>query len=282
MRINAGRDKPCPYSFATLALDCQQKSFSVFILFQMRLTKALDDFCDAALALVYPQGCAACGVRSIEARADAPACAECWRRTRVFDGGETLCRKCGALAFASLPEEKRAQVRCRRCDGEEFTAARACGLYEGALRAAVLSLKREPFVSARVAGLLAAAQRREPLDAATLVVPVPLHAERERERGFNQAALLARTLAKSSGLQPDEHSLVRVAHSERHRAGMDARARRETVEGAFAVVRPRLVEGRKVLLVDDVFTTGATVSACARALRDAGAEDVFVLTVTRA
>jgi ComF family protein len=248
----------------------------------MRLTKAFDNLCDAALALIYPQACAACGVRSVEARADAPACAECWNRTHVFDGGETVCWKCGALAFASLPEEKRAQARCRRCDEEEFTAARACGLYEGALRAAVLSLKREPFVSARVARLLAAAQGREPLDAATLVVPVPLHAERERERGFNQAALLARTLAKYSGLPSDEHSLVRVAHSERHRAGMDARARRETVEDAFAVARPRLVEGQKVLLVDDVFTTGATASACARALRSAGASEVFVLTVARA
>ena len=248
----------------------------------MSLTNAFDIFCDAALALLYPQSCAACGAESVEARADAPACSKCWQATHVFDGDETLCWKCGALALASLPEEKRAQVRCRRCDGEAFTAARACGLYEGALRAAVLGLKREPFVSARVVRLLAAAQKRAPLDAATLVVPVPLHAEREQERGFNQAAVLCQSLAKSSGLPTDEHSLVRVAHSERHRAGMDARARRETVEDAFAVERPRLVEGQNVLLVDDVFTTGATVSACARALREAGAEAVFVLTVARA
>jgi len=248
----------------------------------MGLAGTLDNFCDAALALVFPQPCSACGVRSVEARADSPACVECWQRTRLFDGGETICWKCGALAFASLPEEKRPQVRCRRCDSEAFTAARACGLYEGALRAAILDLKREPFVSARVARLLEGARRREPLDSATLVVPVPLHAERERERGFNQAAVLARTLSRCSGLPSDEHSLVRVAHSERHRAGMDARARRETVEYAFAVSRPRLVEGRKVLLIDDVFTTGATASACARVLRDAGAEDVFVLTVARA
>ncbi|HST51816.1 MAG TPA: ComF family protein [Pyrinomonadaceae bacterium] len=248
----------------------------------MRVTNLLDNFCDAALSLTYPLRCVACGARSVEARADAPACAGCWRATRVFDGGETLCRKCGALAAASLPEERRAQVRCRRCDGEDFTAARACGLYEGALRAAVLGLKREPVVSARVARLLAAARAREPLDASTLVVPVPLHAERERERGFNQAAVLAQTLAKSSGLPADKHSLVRVAHSERHRTEMDARARRESVEGAFAVERPRLVEGRRVLLVDDVFTTGATVSACARALLGAGALEVFVLTLARA
>jgi predicted amidophosphoribosyltransferase len=89
-------------------------------------------------------------------------------------------------------------------------------------------------------------------------------------------------LAKSSGLPLDEHSLVRVAHSERHRAGMDARARRETVEDAFAVARPRLVEGRRILLVDDVFTTGATVSACSSALLASGAEEVFALTVARA
>jgi len=173
-------------------------------------------------------------------------------------------------------------VRCRRCETEAFTAARACGLYEGALRAAVLVLKREPFVSSRLARLLAEAREREPHDAATLVVPVPLHAERERERGFNQAAVLGRVLAERSGLPVDEWSLVRVAGSERHRAGMDARGRRASVEEAFAVARPRLVRGERVLLIDDVFTTGATVSACADALRAAGAHEVYVLTVARA
>ena len=248
----------------------------------MSITGALDLLADAALALLYPRPCAACGAESVEARADSPACAKCWDATRVFEGDETLCWKCGALAHASLPEEKRQEVRCRRCETEAFTAARACGLYEGALRAAVLGLKREPFVSARLAGLLAEAREREPLDAATLVVPVPLHAERERERGFNQAAVLGRVLAERSGLPVDEWSLVRVAGSARHRAGMDARGRRETVEEAFAVARPRLVRGERVLLIDDVFTTGATVSACAAALTAAGAREVFVLTVARA
>lgn len=248
----------------------------------MGLTSAVNTLCDAALALAYPQACAACGVRHVEARSDAPACAECWRATRVFEGVETLCWKCGALARGDVPEWKREEVRCRRCEAEEFTAARACGLYEGALRAAVLSLKREPFVSARLAGLLASACRRGPLERATLVVPVPLHAERERERGFNQAAVLGRALSKRAGLRLDEWSLARVAHTARHRAGMDARGRRETVKGAFEVVRPRLVRGERVLLVDDVFTTGATASACAAALTSAGAREVYVLTLARA
>jgi ComF family protein len=247
-----------------------------------KLAGSFDVIYDAALALVYPQQCAACEAASVERRVDAPACAACWEGTRVFGGDETLCRKCGAPAPGEVAAESRMSVRCRRCEAESFAAARACGLYEGALRASVLTLKREPFVGRRLARLLAETQRREPLDAATLVVPVPLHPERERERGFNQAALLGRALSRLTRLPVDERSLARVSHTERHRAGMDARARRETVEEAFSVVRPRLVAGERVLLVDDVFTTGATASACASALLKAGAAEVFVLTAARA
>jgi ComF family protein len=247
-----------------------------------RLTNRLDRLFDAALALVYPQPCAVCAVSGVERRADWPACAVCWGATRLFKGDETLCWKCGLPAVGEVPEAVRATVRCRRCDAEEFTAARACGLYEGALRAAVLGLKRDPFVPPRLARMLREAAPRAPLDAATLVVPVPLHPARERARGFNQAALLASAVVRRTDLPLDGCSLARIAHSERHRAGMDARARRESVEGAFNVTRPRLINGESVLLVDDVFTTGATASACARALLDAGARAVFVLTAARA
>ncbi|MDQ1559578.1 MAG: hypothetical protein QOD32_2638 [Pyrinomonadaceae bacterium] len=248
----------------------------------MWLGRQLDALYDATLALVYPMRCAACGAAGVEARADAPACAACWRATTVFTGDETCCWKCGAQAVGDVTPEKRMDVRCRRCDAAAFTAARSVGKYEGALRAAILTLKHEPHVSARLGRLLCDAARRSPLDAATRIVPVPLHAERERERGFNQATLLARTLASLSNLPLDEWSVARTLHTALHRAGMDARARRETVEHAFRVERPRLVEGERILLVDDVFTTGATVSACAQALKDAGASEVFVLTVARA
>lgn len=235
---------------------------------------------DAALALVYPQPCAVCGA-SVEARADGVACAACWEKTRVFSADDLICWKCGALAPGSVPEEKRREVRCRRCDGEAYTAARACGAYEGAFRAAILTLKRESHVAPRLARLLFEAQRRAPLNTATGIVPVPLHKERLRERGFNQAATIAAVLSKLSGLPVDEWSLVRTVHTERHRTGMDERARRESVESSFLVGRPRLVENENILLVDDVFTTGATVSACARVLKQAGAREVFVLTVAR-
>jgi ComF family protein len=246
----------------------------------MWLTEKTNNLYDAALALLYPQPCAVCG-GSVEARADGIVCAACWAQTRIFSEDDTLCWKCGALALGSVAEERRREVRCRRCDDEYFTAARACGAYEGALRASVLALKHEPNVSRRLAELLFETQSRAPLNNATLIIPLPLHPERERERGFNQAAVLGRALAHLTNLPLDEWSLTRSIHTEQHRAGMDVRARRETVAGAFKVERPRLVEDERILLIDDVFTTGATVSTCARALREAGATEVFVLTVAR-
>jgi len=236
---------------------------------------------DSVLTLIYPQGCAACG-GSVDSRHDGVACSRCWDATRIFDEDDTLCWKCGALSTAAVAEEKRQTVRCGRCDTDSFTGARACGLYEGALRASILSLKREASVARRLLETLRHAQRRAPLADADVIVPVPLHASRQRERGFNQAVILARQLARATKLPVDEHSLVRRVHTERHRAGMDARARRDSVAGAFEVRDSKLIIGRRVLLIDDVFTTGATVSECAAVLKSAGAAEVYVLTIARA
>lgn len=241
----------------------------------------LSSLYDAALALVYPQACAVCG-GSVESRHDGVACAGCWNTSHLFAEGDTLCWKCGLFTEAAINRDKRQRVRCGECDDDAFTAARACGFYDGALRASILNLKREPRVASRLARLMFATLQREPINSADLIIPVPLHPDRERERGFNQAALLARELARLSLLPLDEHSVVRRVHTERHRAGMDARARRDSVTDAFAVRHADSIIGRRVLLIDDVFTTGATVSACAAVLKEAGAEAVFVLTIARA
>jgi ComF family protein len=123
--------------------------------------------------------------------------------------------------------------------------------------------------------------QREPLNQADVIIPIPLHPDRERARGFNQASVLARELSRLSRLRMEEHSVVRRVHTERHRAGMDAKARRQSVANAFTVRHPKVIAGQRVLLIDDVFTTGATVSACAGVLKEARAEEVFVLTVAR-
>jgi ComF family protein len=242
---------------------------------------SIDGIYDSVLALVYPQGCAVCGA-SVESRHDGVACANCWAGAKLFADDEGLCWKCGTITEATVRKDRRAMLRCRRCDAASFTAARACGLYEGALRASVLELKREPHVGRRLREIMMRAQRRAPIVGSDLIIPVPLHAKRESERGYNQAAVLARELARVTGLEIDEHVLVRRTHTERHRGGMDARARRDSVAGAFEVPVPKHICGRRVLLIDDVFTTGATVSECAAVLKSAGAADVFVLTIARA
>lgn len=235
---------------------------------------------DSALAVVYPQACVVCG-ESVESRRDGIVCARCWKETRIFTGEETICHKCGLLAQKDIKTEERIETFCRRCCEDEFDVARAIGVYEGALRASILALKKKPFVSQHLAELLFETRQREPLNRATQIIPVPLHEDRLKERGFNQAAVLARALSALTKIPAHESCVVRVIHSEKHRSGMDAKARHESVNGAFIVMNPRIVEGEKILLVDDVFTTGATVSACARSLKEAGASEVFVLTVAR-
>jgi len=246
----------------------------------MLLPRVADLCYDSLLALVYPLSCAVCG-GSVEMRALGIACANCWQQTHIFSGTETLCWKCGLPSIGVAPDDKREQVRCRRCDQDAFTAARACGIYEGALSASVLRLKREPYICRKLSEQLVNTLRQYPLNQATRIVPVPLHPEREKARGFNQATLIGRELSRAVSLPLDEVSLVRTQLINRHRAGMDARGRRETVADAFRVTYPALIAGERVLLVDDVFTTGATVSSCASALLLAGAAEVFVLTIAR-
>ena len=237
----------------------------------MNLTRTAEILYDAILTLAYPQVCVICG-RSVERRRFGVACETCWKGTRIFTDEERICLKCGA------PD----QERCGRCEELVFTAARATGIYEGALRESVLLLKRQPYLPQQVESLLRDVVRREPLSLSTRVVPVPLHPKRLKTRGFNQASVIGQTVSKVLKLPLDEVSLVRVSTTEKYRAGMDTKGRRDTVAGAFRVAHPRIVAGENILLVDDVFTTGATISACAEALVAAGAENVFVLTVARA
>jgi ComF family protein len=114
-----------------------------------------------------------------------------------------------------------------------------------------------------------------------LVIPVPLTRRRERERGFNQAALIAKVISNTFLIPVDDCSLARVKHTRRHRAGVDLLDRARSVERAFEVARPRVIEGAVILLIDDLYTTGSTISAAARALLEAGAARVSAFTVAR-
>ena len=166
--------------------------------------------------------------------------------------------------------------------------ARSYGLYTGNLRKAILHLKfygRE-HLAKRLGGLLLRPYEALPEQGSALVVPVPLHTSRSRQRGFNQAELLARGLVRKirreePGLQLAADLLVR-ARPTLPQVGLSPSARRENVRGVFSVSQPERVRNRTVLLVDDVMTTGATLSACAAALKRAGAARVLALSLARA
>lgn len=246
----------------------------------MFLTDNLKLFCDAFLTLLYPHACTICQ-SSVEQRQLGVVCDDCWRETSLFTGDETVCWKCGTPSFAIIDQSKRRDVRCHRCELCAFGAARACGLYEKALRETVLFLKRQPHVPQRVIKLLTTVGLREPLNESSVIVPVPLHPARLKVRGFNQASVIGSGVSRSLGLPINDVSMIRTSHSEKYRAGLDVKGRSDTVARAFEVVRPRLVRGERILLVDDVFTTGATADACASVLMEAGAEVVNVLTLAR-
>lgn len=233
---------------------------------------------DSVLSILYPQACDVCD-GEVRRYRDGVACTDCWNATRIFNGNETLCDKCGAFLFETASLQP---TYCRRCDDHFYDRAIAVGVYEKALAASVLRLKRTPLVPSVMKTLIVERARNSDVISSSLVIPVPLSDRRRHERGYNQAAVIASLVARQMRLPFDDRTLVRRIHTPVHRAGMDKKGRAMTVKNAFDVGRPRLVDGQNVLLIDDVMTSGETVSMCAKELKKNGAATVTILTIARA
>jgi len=233
---------------------------------------------DPLLSLVYPQECRVCGdrVKSVD---HGVACEACWASTKIFGGDEMLCNKCGAF-FVDQPTVL--VTECPHCKAHTYDKAFAVGVYEKALAASIVNLKSTPAISRKLKHLMACALSSTKENNFDLIVPIPLSKQRRIERGFNQAAIIAAAISRSTRVPVDEFSLERHAHTPIHRVGMDRRARELSVQNAFKVGRPRLISGKNILLVDDVLTSGATASYCAKVLKRNGAGNVFVFTLARA
>jgi ComF family protein len=229
---------------------------------------------DPLLAVVFPSRCPSCA-SPVDQPSRGPLCGRCWESLPRY--GTAVCR-CGF----PLPDGQVACGRCRR-GLQAFASGCSLGPYEGSLRTLVHELKYRG--RRRVAGrlaeeLLAAPRVREVLAGEVVLVPVPLHPRRRRERGFNQSELIARALEARTGCAVAPGALVRRKDTA-SQASLSAAERRRNVKGAFAVRQRAQVAGRVVVLVDDVWTTGATALACARILREAGAAEVRLLSVAR-
>jgi ComF family protein len=235
---------------------------------------------DGLLAVLLAPACAACNA-SLTYPARGPVCQSCWDAIRSFT--PPLCRRCGdpLPSWRVISVEAGVCPRCRRRPSA-LTESRAIGAYDGSLRAIVHAFKYGGCRSlARGLGARLRESAAGLLGSADIVVPVPLHRSRRRGRGFNQARELARHL----GLPLVD--ALRRTRATPSQTDLPAAARHANVRDAFALARRRLpwlalnVEGLRIVLVDDVSTTGATIEACARVLRAAGAADVSAVTAAR-
>lgn len=244
---------------------------------------------DGLLSVLFPSNCRICQA-PLTGVALTPVCHQCLEAIRPIQGPR--CAACGErLISRHLTSERDGAALCLTCMQNEpaFTRASAYGSYESGLRDLVHLLKYDRVrpaagvlgrMLAEVVADIAEAFGPEP----PVVMAVPLHASKMRQRGFNQSELIARAMLKLRPAALDAKlnttALLRSRATE-SQTGLTPPQRRENMRGAFKVVRSDQISARDILLIDDVFTTGTTASECARVLRRAGAARVFVATVAR-
>jgi ComF family protein len=246
---------------------------------------------DAIGSALLPASCSVCG-SPLPRISSVPICESCWAEISADRG--SYCSRCGdSLEFPSL-DGLPAKCLCKACRlaPPPFRRAVAFGTYEGRMREIIHALKYNRMHPAahQLGAMLAEAiaQLRDEAALEMLVIPVPLHRIRSRQRGFNQARALAKcavgALRRSHPewrLKLAPKSLMRLKLTE-SQAGLTPAQRRRNVRGAFKVSDPSAIRGKHILLVDDILTTGATARAAAQSLMRAGAGSVYVATLARA
>jgi ComF family protein len=208
-----------------------------------------------------------------------PVCRTCLQKPRPIDA-EYFCVQCRAPFRNRFPLDEAGRCALCRRGLRGFDAAYSFGFYEEELRELIHVFKygRVQTLAKPLGRFLASALPRE--QTFDVIVPMPLYWRKRWRRGFNQAALLARELGRRTHI-PVSNVLRRVKDTAAQ-AGLTNAKRRRNVSGAFRARNKKALSGRRVLLIDDVLTTGATAASCARALRAAGAREVTLLTLARA
>jgi len=229
--------------------------------------------------ILFPPQCIICG-GSPKKGGETPFCSECFSKIAFIQ--PPLCACCG-LPFTGAGSMNHL---CGDCIFRKpfFSTARALGIYDTILLDTIHLFKYSGriLIGERI-GAVMAEHRYDSLNISdfSLIIPVPLHPKKLKERGFNQSLVLGRELAKKFSLPLDFGTLKRRIDT-KPQVNLGRSERIKNVKGAFMVKEKSRIKGEKVLLVDDVYTTGSTVNECARLLREAKATDVAVLTLARA
>ena len=229
------------------------------------------------LDLLFPGACRVCG-GSLHELSRIPVCAECLTKPEPMQT-DYCCSACRMPFVSPAPLDEAGRCALCRLGVQGFDAAYTYGSYEGVLRQLVHLFKYggvRPLSKVFGTWLALAMPREQRFD---VVVPMPLHWRRKWQRGFNQSELLAQEIARRWNVPV--RNLVRRRKATEIQAGLTNAKRRANVQGAFALRRGRRLDGLRILLVDDVLTTGATAAACARSLKRAGAKHVAVLALAR-
>ena len=233
------------------------------------------------LNLIYPEVCFLCSV-PVSRHREYGVCDSCWDKALTLKIVPPRCVSCG-LPLRNF--EDSSEHLCGDCIQQmpPYAGARSFGYYTAELSRLIQGLKfqdRRNLVKLFVpllAGAFFDSWRREDFD---LIVPVPLHVKRKRERGYNQSELLARLLARQIAI-PCSRALIRVRLT-LPQVGLTDSQRLENVRKAFRCTKPQQISERRILLIDDVMTTGATATSASRTLLEGGARRISVLTVARA
>lgn len=218
---------------------------------------------------IFPPFCAICN--STLKENEKVVCESCFQNIKFVE--PPFCKKCGKPLL---------KVRCENCRSNKFVfkKARVLGVYDGTLREIIHLLKynRKLSLAKRLGKMMNLVLHTDNvLKGADMIVPVPLHQSRLRERGYNQCDCLSDSLSGSSKIPVFKKVLVR-RRATKSQIKLEPEQRLKNVEGAFVVKDKKKVEGKKVLLVDDVMTTGSTLNACSDALLRGGADEVYCLT----
>lgn len=235
---------------------------------RIKLNKVKEIFSDF-LNLMFPEACPACGEQG-DAAMTFPICRQCWNLIEQYRG--PMCQVCGKFLVSQEA------LTCGEClsDAPYFEYARSFGRYDGAMKEAIHQLKY--YGRRNLASPLAELLVNMPIEEIDVIVPVPIHYNRLKTRQFNQSCLLAKELSSRTSIPFMLDSLLKIKDT-RPQVGLRKQERKLNVKNAFAIKDFASIEGKNILLIDDVITTSATVQECSRVLMKGGAKTVKVISL---
>ncbi len=242
----------------------------------MRYKKILHEYIDAFLNFIYPRNiyCILCDA-SIDRDVEYSICDECKGKLRFIK--EKTCDKCGKPL-----DELYLIDRCIDCINSTnyYEKAISCIEYDDLSKTVIYDLKyhKKRYISYHVAEIIYDRLKESDMHSFDIIIPVPLHKAKEKERTFNQASLIGKYIGRMLAVEVDNRTLIRAKNTITQNQ-LTREERRENLEGAFEVIDNDRVKNKNILLIDDVFTTGATVNECSRKLLEGGAKNIYVATL---